>query len=59
MVNASTGLFDVKGAVPAAQGLATGTTVKLSVISDQAVNVMTAPGGHHLLRGRRRLRVYI
>ncbi len=43
MVNASTGLFDVKGAVPAAQGLATGTTVKLSVISDQAVNVMTLP----------------
>lgn len=43
MVNSATGLFDVKGTVPGGQDLATGTTVKLSVVSDEALNVMTLP----------------
>lgn len=43
MIDAATGLFSVKGTLPGAQGLATGTTVKLSVVSEEAVNVMTVP----------------
>ena len=43
MVDAATGLFNVKGTLPGAQDLATGTTVKLSVVSDRADNVMTLP----------------
>lgn len=43
MVDASTGLFPVKGSLPGAGSLATGSTVKLSVVSEQAENVMTLP----------------
>lgn len=43
MVDSATGLFNVKGTVAGAQGLATGTTVKLSVVSDEAADVMTVP----------------
>lgn len=43
IVDASSGLFPVKGTVPGAQGLAAGTMVKLSVVSEKAENVMTVP----------------
>ncbi len=43
IVDSSSGLFPVKGTVPGAQGLAAGTMVKLSVVSEKAENVMTVP----------------
>lgn len=43
MVDSSTGLFKVKASLDEADALATGTKVKLYVISDKADNVMTVP----------------
>ena len=43
MVDAATGLFKVKADMAEADGLATGTTVKLYVTSQKAENVMTIP----------------
>lgn len=43
MVDPATGLFPAEGTVPGAQGLAAGTVVKLSVVSEKAENVMTVP----------------
>lgn len=43
MVDAQTGLFKVKASVDNGDALATGTIVKLSVISDNVENVMTIP----------------
>lgn len=43
MVNSSTGLYDVKAQVAESQGLTTGTRVKLTVVLDQAKEVMTVP----------------
>lgn len=43
MVDASTGLFKVKASVAEGDTLATGTSVKLHVISDKVTNAMTLP----------------
>ena len=43
MVNPSTGLYDVKAEVDQADGLTSGTKVKLTVVIDQARGVMTVP----------------
>ncbi|MCI8511587.1 MAG: efflux RND transporter periplasmic adaptor subunit [Lachnospiraceae bacterium] len=43
MVDAATGLFKVKASLAEADGLATGTMVKLYVIAQRAENVMTVP----------------
>lgn len=43
MIDAQTGLFTVKASVDAGDSLATGSMVKLQVISDQAHDVMTIP----------------
>jgi RND family efflux transporter MFP subunit len=43
MVNTATGLYDAKAAVPEAKGLTTGTRVKLTVVMEQAADVMTIP----------------
>ena len=43
MIDAATGLFKIKATVKEGDALATGSIVKLSVISDHAENVMTLP----------------
>lgn len=43
MVNPSNGLYNVKSEVAQAQGLTSGTKVKLTVIMDQVKGVMTVP----------------
>lgn len=43
MISAATGLFKIKATVENGDALATGSTVKLSVISDVVNNVMTLP----------------
>ena len=43
MVNPSTGLYDVKAEVDRADGLTSGTRVKLTAVLDQARGVMTVP----------------
>ncbi|MGL5435467.1 MAG: efflux RND transporter periplasmic adaptor subunit [Lachnospiraceae bacterium] len=43
MVNAASGLYDVKAAVPEVQGLTTGSRVKLTVPMSQSRDVMTVP----------------
>ena len=43
MVDQQTGLFKIKASLEGADALATGTVVKLSVISEKAENVMTVP----------------
>ena len=43
MVNAATGLYDAKASVEQTNGLTNGTKVKLTVILDQAQDVMTVP----------------
>lgn len=43
MVNPSTGLYDVKAEVSRAEGLTNGTKVKLTVVMDRALDVMTVP----------------
>ncbi len=43
MIDVQTGLFTVKASVDAGDSLATGSMVKLQVISDQAHDVMTIP----------------
>ncbi len=43
MVNAASGLYDVKAAIPEVQGLTTGTRVKLTVPMSQSRDVMTVP----------------
>ena len=43
MVNAATGLYDVKAAVPQENGLTTGAKVKLTVVQDQAKDALTIP----------------
>ena len=43
MVDQASGLFKVKASVPEGDNLATGTSVKLSVISQKAENVLTVP----------------
>ncbi|WP_333645562.1 efflux RND transporter periplasmic adaptor subunit [Lacrimispora sp.] len=43
MVDAASGLFKVKASVPGGDSLATGTSVKLSVVSQKAENVLTVP----------------
>ena len=43
MVNASTGLYDVKAVLHQADGLTTGSRVKLTVVMDQALGAMTIP----------------
>lgn len=43
MVDAATGLFKVKASLEEADALATGTKVKLYVVSDKAENIMTVP----------------
>ena len=43
MVNASTGLYDVKASVPQENGLTTGAKVKLTVVQDQALDALTVP----------------
>ncbi|MFT4104900.1 MAG: efflux RND transporter periplasmic adaptor subunit [Lacrimispora sp.] len=43
MVDAASGLFKVKASVPGGDTLATGTSVKLSVVSQKVENVLTVP----------------
>ncbi|WP_367568809.1 efflux RND transporter periplasmic adaptor subunit [Lacrimispora sp.] len=43
MVDAASGLYKVKASVPDGDALSTGTSVKLSVISRKAENVLTVP----------------
>lgn len=43
MVNSATGLYDAKAIIPQAQGLTTGSRVKLTVVADRAAGVMTVP----------------
>lgn len=43
MVNSATGLYDVKAQVSNSEGLTTGSRVKLTVVLDQAENVLTIP----------------
>ena len=43
MVNASTGLYDAKATLHDANGLTTGSRVKLTVVMDQALDAMTVP----------------
>ena len=43
MADESNGLFKINAALPEANALATGTTVKVTVVSDRAENVMTVP----------------
>ena len=43
MIDAATGLFKVKASVEKGDALSTGSSVKLSVTSDKAENVMTLP----------------
>lgn len=43
MIDAATGLFKIKASVENGDALATGSTVKLYVISDKVENVMTLP----------------
>ena len=43
MVDQQTGLFKIKASLEGTDALATGTVVKLSVISEKAENVMTVP----------------
>ena len=43
MVNAATGLYDVKAVVPQENGLTTGAKVKLTVVQDQAKDALTIP----------------
>ena len=43
MVNASTGLYDAKAILRQADGLTTGSRVKLTVVMDQALGAMTIP----------------
>lgn len=43
MVNSATGLYDAKAVVSQAQGLTTGTRVKLTVVTDRAQGAMTVP----------------
>ena len=43
MVNASTGLYDVKASLNQAPGLTTGSRVKLTVVLDKAIGAMTIP----------------
>ncbi|MCI8453588.1 MAG: efflux RND transporter periplasmic adaptor subunit [Lachnospiraceae bacterium] len=43
MIDAATGLFKVKASLAEAEGLATGTMVKLYVTAQRAENVMTVP----------------
>ena len=43
MVSPSNGLYDVKAVVARAQGLASGTKVKLTVVMDRAKGVITVP----------------
>ncbi len=43
MVNSATGLYDAKAVLSQANGLSNGTRVKLTVVMDQALGVMTVP----------------
>lgn len=43
MVNASTGLYDVKASLEQAPGLTTGSRVKLTVVMDEALDALTVP----------------
>ncbi len=43
MVNSQSGLYDVKASINQANGLMSGTKVKLTVVMNQALNVMTVP----------------
>ncbi len=43
MVNDRTGLYDVKAIIDQAEGLSSGAKVKLTIVMDQARNVMTIP----------------
>lgn len=43
MADENSGLFKIKAELPEANALATGTTVKVTVVSDRAENVMTVP----------------
>lgn len=43
MVNSATGLYDAKAIIPQAQGLTTGSRVKLTVVADRVLGVMTVP----------------
>lgn len=43
MIDESTGLFRVKASIPDGENLATGTSVKLYVVSRKAENVLTVP----------------
>lgn len=43
MVNSSTGLYDVRASVPQADGLTSGTRVKLVVNMDRAIGALTVP----------------
>jgi RND family efflux transporter MFP subunit len=43
MVDEASGLFKVKASIPEGDSLATGTSVKLTVISQKAVDVLTVP----------------
>lgn len=43
MVDETNGLFKVKAELPEAGSIATGSTVKVTVVSDRAENVMTVP----------------
>ena len=43
MAEEGSGLFKIRASLPQAGALATGTTVKITVISDRAENVMTVP----------------
>ena len=43
MADASTGLFEVKGSINGADSVASGSVVKIYLVSDRAENVMTVP----------------
>ncbi len=43
MVSATTGLFDVKAAVDSADALVSGTTVRVSVVTDRAADTLVLP----------------
>lgn len=43
MVNSSTGLYDVKAAMPETEGLTTGMRVKITVVMNRAAGVLTIP----------------
>lgn len=43
MADTSTGLFEVKGSINGADSVASGSVVKIYLVSDRAENVMTVP----------------